>query len=128
LKSRNRQQWILIAMYLLAQSTTCRADVPQEQVPEVAHLLSFVSASDCRLIRNGRESSNAAAVKHIQRKYRYFRDAITDTESFIELAASRSTSSGEDYRVACPGKSAENSGDWLMRELKRFRSASGRPD
>ena len=117
--------WIL--SWLIALSAVVGsgvADVPEAQQAEVDHLLAFVQNSDCQFIRNGAASGNAAAVNHIRRKYRHFRDQIEDTESFIELTASISTISGQHYIITCPGQPEQNSGDWLMGELVRFRKES----
>ncbi|MBT8133201.1 MAG: DUF5329 domain-containing protein, partial [Gammaproteobacteria bacterium] len=44
------------------------------------------------------------------------------TEEFIEYSATKSTMSGDYYMVSCPGKETIRTQDWLMAELKRFRT------
>ena len=44
-----------------------RADVPENQVAEVNHLISFVKTSDCVLNRNGTDHPGEKSVAHIQR-------------------------------------------------------------
>ena len=61
-------------------------------------------------------------VSHIEKKYDYFRDDIKNTEEFIEYSATKSTMSGDYYTVSCPGKETIRTQDWLMAELKRFRT------
>jgi hypothetical protein len=102
--------------------TVCPADVPDPQRPEVAHLIAYLRDSDCRMIRNGKAYTGADGAQHVQRKYDYFRDEIGSTEEFIEYAASKSTMSGKPYRVQCPGAQPLPSRDWLLRELRSFRS------
>ena len=97
------------------------ADVPNSQRAEVEHLIAYLGRSDCALVRNGKSHSPEEGVRHVRRKYDHFRDDISSTEDFIELAASRSTLSGRDYEVRCPGKAPLSSRDWLTRELQRFR-------
>ena len=99
-----------------------RADVPENQVAEVNHLINFVKTSDCVLNRNGTDHSGEKSVAHIQKKYNYFRKKIKSTEDFIEYSATKSTMSGKYYTVTCPGQEAINSQDWLLNELARFRS------
>ena len=99
-----------------------RADVPDAQVPEVEHLLAYLESSDCELVRNGRWHTGEEAVKHVRRKYEYYRDDISSTEDFIELSASRSKMSGKPYQVHCPGQPTVNSQDWLLTELSAFRA------
>ena len=98
------------------------ADVPSNQVKEVNHLLAFVKNSGCIINRNGTEHPADKGIEHIKMKYDYFRDEITNTEDFIKYSATKSTMSGEYYTVSCPDKKLINTQDWLMNELKRFRT------
>jgi len=98
------------------------ADVPANQLQEVNHLLAFVKNSGCIINRNGTEHTAEKGISHIEMKYDYFRDDIKSTEEFIEYSATKSTMSGDYYTVTCPGKKSINTQDWLMNELKRFRT------
>ena len=98
------------------------ADVPSNQVKEVIHLLAFVENSACIINRNGSDYPAEKGVSHIEMKYDYFRDDINNTEEFIKYSATKSTMSGDYYTVTCPGKKSINTQDWLMNELKRFRT------
>ncbi|GMT39865.1 MAG: hypothetical protein IEMM0001_0600 [bacterium] len=116
---------LLSIILILAVFQIVHADVPPEQQPEVEHLLDFVRQSDCVLIRNGSEYSGKKGVSHIQKKYDYFRDDITSTEAFIEYSATKSTMSGKDYTIRCPGKKEIRTKDWLLNELNDFRKKTG---
>jgi hypothetical protein len=109
---------ILLFMFLSSVS----ADVPEEQVVEVEHLLNYLADSDCRMIRNGKSYSSKDGAKHMRRKYNYFRDEISSTEEFIEFAGTKSTRSGRLYEVLCIGQEREFSRDWLLVELKVYRN------
>ncbi|MBT8120028.1 MAG: DUF5329 domain-containing protein [Gammaproteobacteria bacterium] len=98
------------------------ADVPANQVIEVSHLLAFVKESGCIINRNGTDHPAVKGISHIEKKYDYFRDDIQSTEEFIEYSATKSTMSGDYYMVSCPGKETIRTQDWLMAELKRFRT------
>lgn len=98
------------------------ADVPAEQLREVEHLLVFVKESGCIINRNGSEYLAKKGLSHIEKKYDYFRDDISSTEEFIELSATKSTMSGDYYTVKCPGKKSIRTKDWLLAELKRYRT------
>lgn len=111
----------LITVLILIHPAPLLADVPPAQQHEVAHLLLFVGKSSCSLIRNGSSHQGNDAAAHIKQKYDYFRGKIKTTEQFIELAASKSSSSGKEYRVSCPGEPQISSRDWLMAELGRYR-------
>jgi hypothetical protein len=87
---------------------------------EIAHLLQYMSESDCIFIRNGREYDGKRARQHMERKYNYAKRAILTADSFIEKIATRSSRSGKPYKVRC--KDVEMpSADWFRAELERFR-------
>jgi hypothetical protein len=88
----------------------------------VEHLLAFLENSECEMVRNGRSHNGEEAVKHVRRKYEYYRDDIYSTEDFIRLSASRSTMSGKPYQIHCPGQPTVTSQDWLLTELAAFRA------
>jgi len=91
---------------------------------EIDHLLGFIASSPCRFVRNGEAYDAAAARAHIERKYDHAKRWIQTAEQFIEYTATKSSTTGQAYRVICPG-GEEPSADWLMRELVRFRAGSG---
>ena len=97
------------------------ADVADAEAHEVQHLLEYLRSTDCVMERNGERHSGADAYTHVRKKYDYFRDDITTSEEFIDLAATKSTLSGMYYRVLCPGQTPVRSRDWLLRELRRYR-------
>jgi len=97
------------------------ADVPETQNAEVQHLIDYLKTSGCEMERNGSRHDAEEAVKHIQKKYDYYRDDIKTTEDFIEKSASQSMLSGSKYRVHCPGGKVRLTADWLMEELERYR-------
>lgn len=97
------------------------ADVPDSQKHEVEHLLLFVKNTDCKLERNGRMHDGESAYSHINKKYDYFKDEITSTETFIEYSATKSTMSGKYYYVHCGNSEPVKSGDWLLQELINYR-------
>ena len=93
---------------------------------EIDALLSRLQASGCQFNRNGTWYSAPEAKGHLLRKLEYIegRGTITSTEQFIELAASRSSSSGKAYQVRCGGESPVQSKQWLTDQLKVLRSSA----
>ena len=89
---------------------------------EINHLLNFVEETDCIYIRNGNEHKGPEARTHIQKKYDYYRDDIESAEDFIKYSATKSVLSGSRYKVDCPEEKQQLSNDWLLSELKRYRS------
>ena len=113
-----RAHALLLILFSLIPAAS--ADTTQE----IDHLLDFIGSSSCIFIRNAAEYDATAARSHIERKYEYARKWIETAEQFIEYTATRSSISGEPYRVICSGRE-ELSADWMRRELARFRAASG---
>jgi len=97
------------------------ADVPESQKHEVEHLLEFVESTRCMFERNGKKHSGEEASKHIERKYKHYRDQIATTEEFIEYAATKSSMSGRYYLVYCETDAPVKSKDWLLEELSNYR-------
>ncbi len=112
---------LMLALLLLGQLPSTSPDVPDGQQHEVQHLLNFIANSHCIIDRNGSQHNGQDALAHIQKKYAYFRDDITSTESFIEYSASKSTFSGKNYTVVCDDH-RKTSQQWLLDELATYRS------
>lgn len=110
-----------LVLICLLNSQAVFADVPDSQIKEVNHLLAFIKNSSCIINRNGTDYLAEKGVVHIENKYDYFRDDIKSTEDFIEYSATKSTMSGDNYMVMCPGKKTIKSQDWLLNELKKYR-------
>lgn len=113
---------LALALLLLGQLSSISADVPDGQRHEVEYLLNFIANSHCIIDRNGSQHNGQDALAHIQKKYSYFRDDITSTESFIEYSASKSTLSGKNYTVVCDDQ-RQTTQQWLLDELATYRSA-----
>ena len=107
--------------FALVLASEVQADVPETQKPEVQHLINYLKNSGCQMERNGSKHDAQEAVEHIQKKYDYYKEDIKTTEDFIDRSASRSSLSGRDYHVLCPGQEARPTADWLKEELERFR-------
>ena len=50
------------------------------------------------------------------------RGTVASTEQFIELAATKSSSSGQSYQVKCGAVAAVPSAQWLGQQLKQIRA------
>ncbi len=114
---------VIIFTVLAPYQNPAGADVPQAQKPEVEYLLGLVKTSACKFERNGKLYDGQKAYEHIEKKYEHFRDEITSTETFIEYAATKSIISGKPYLIICPGAEPENTGEWMMRELRKYRES-----
>ncbi len=90
---------------------------------EINHLLEFVASTSCQYERNGSVYDGVRAEQHIKRKYEYFKDKIISAEDFIKYSATKSTMSGRHYKIHCDNIAIQNSSDWLLNELKKYRDS-----
>jgi hypothetical protein len=97
------------------------ADVPPHQVKEVDHLIEYIRNTPCLLERNDKKYTGKEVIKHILKKYDYFRDEIKSTEDFIKYSASKSELSGKLYVAYCEGRKPVEGNTWLMGELTNYR-------
>ena len=107
---------IVLLMFL---SNAAYADTQKE----INHLLDFVANTTCKYERNGTIYDGVEAQIHIKKKYHYFIDKIISAEDFIKFSATRSTMSGNKYKILCVDMPVQNSADWLLEELKKFRQS-----
>jgi hypothetical protein len=91
-------------------------------IDEISHLLAFVESTDCTFERNGDRHSGIEAVKHINDKYKYYSSDIETAEDFIMYSATKSRISSRFYTVHCGDQLPIKSRDWLLKELKHYRS------
>ena len=99
--------------------------MPPLEEMRVKSLIARVAASDGTVfIRNGREYTAADAAEFLRRKCGERLDSYADAEEFVKTCASRSSTSGEIYRIRLAGMaealpSAEVLGRWLATIPKR---------
>jgi len=108
-----------LVVLLVVVSNAAYADTRKE----IAHLLDFVAYTECKYERNGTLYGGIEAQGHIKKKYHYFIDKINSAEDFIKYSATRSTMSGKKYKILCADMPVQYSGDWLLKELKKFRQS-----
>lgn len=115
---------ILISVLSMA-SVAVASPPPAEVGREISGLFAALDHSGCQFNRNGSWYDAGHAHAHLQGKYNYLarRGAVTTTERFIDLAASRSSMSGRPYQVRCGATPAVPSATWFNRELVKLRAA-----
>lgn len=119
---------ILVALASAASLGAAQQATPAAAVREIAALLDHIERSGCRFERNGTWHEAPAARVHIERKYRAVveRTPVPSAEIFIELAASRSSTTGRPYQVRCGQAPAQPSAAWLTEALARQRAQGQR--
>ncbi len=112
---------------VLALSFSLAVHAEDDPAPrEIEYLLSFVSASDCVFIRNGREHDSSDAASHLRKKYRRASRHAKTAENFIDRLATGSSLSGKPYTVMCDGE-VLMTGDWLHQALSLYRESYTEP-
>ena len=116
-------RFTITLLSLLFLDSAVAADVDLAAQKEIAHLLDYLKQSNCQFGRNGSWFGPDEAVAHINIKYQYLlrKKAIRSADNFIDRAASKSSISGEPYRVACGESAAVESAEWFRGELDVFR-------
>lgn len=117
---------LLLALPVGAMAQPVVPPVAARTQVEIDHLFDFLARSSCQFNRNGNWHDMVAAKAHVNTKYEYLKERgqISSTETFIDNAASKSSFSGKDYLVQCPGSGPVPSASWLKSELARFRQSS----
>ena len=111
-----------VCIGLLQPTAMVHAESSQAPV-EIEHLLEFVAGSGCTFHRNGSDHDSVDAADHMRLKYSRGKRYADTAEHFIDRLASKSSWTGKVYTVTCADHT-EPSGEWLNRELKRYRAAS----
>lgn len=117
---------ILLTLTLAAATQLATAaPAPAATRAEIDALLAKLEASACTFNRNGKWHDAKEAQAHLRKKLQYMEDrnALQTTEQFIELGASKSSTSGKPYLVRCGNAAPVESRNWLSSELKAVRAA-----
>ena len=120
-------KWLLALTITVLALPAWSAEPDAVTRAEVAHLLKYLETSGCQFQRNGSWYPPGRAASHLNQKYEYMlkKGLVTNTESFIEGAASESSASGKPYSVKCGDSATVPSATWLRDELARFRTKKG---
>ena len=93
---------------------------PQKIEALLAHI---AGAAGVVFIRNGSEHSPQDAAEHLRGKWESAggpANAKATVQDFIDQVGSRSSISGEEYRVRLPDGREMSSGDWLRQQLREI--------
>lgn len=122
LPTRPMKKLILVFAALFSGMSIAAEPTPVTKL-EIAHLFAYLQASGCQFERNGTWYDSSEAVSHLNTKYQYLlgQGLVVSSEAFIARAASKSSLSGQAYRVRCGSNPAVNSADWFGAELEKYR-------
>ena len=108
--------------------TAAQAEPPPSARAEIDYLLLYIQTAGCSFYRNGTWYDGPRAKEHLKSKYDYLaeRNQIGAAEDFIDKAATKSSMSGNPYKIRCANSGEVESGPWLRQVLLHHR-ASDRP-
>jgi hypothetical protein len=120
-----RRLFLLLTGILIAASAV--AALSPAVKAEIDSLLARLETSACEFNRNGSWYPATDAKAHLLQKLKYLEDRgmVQSTEQFIELAASKSSLSGQPYLVRCANAAPVPSRTWLLSQLQTLRPAAG---
>jgi len=96
-----KQALFVLAAVLCIILQAARAAPPPAAETEINHLLGLMENSGCEFFRNGTWYDAQRAAAHLRSKYTALavNAQIETAEDFIDKAASRSSTSGQDYLI-----------------------------
>jgi len=111
---------LLLPLNVLADQLT---DAAKKEIP---HLFSSLETSGCEFYRNGTWHDANAASAHLKKKYQYLLDKelLSSSESFIAMAATKSSISGTPYQVRCGKADTVDSAVWFAKQLDIYRKTA----
>jgi hypothetical protein len=119
------RSWLTPVLLCAMPFTAPHAQPSRTAQIEIGYLLSYIATSGCSFYRNGSWYDAARAKAHLQAKYNYLaaHHLIRSTEDFIEKGATKSSISGQPYKIKCGTGGEVASGEWLREVLVRYRTS-----
>lgn len=88
------------------------------ELDRIATLLARLASSDLRFLRGSDECSGSEAAAHLRRKLDAEPTPIGTVEEFVHRIASRSSVTGEAYRVRFPDGRTRPAEEWLREQVR----------
>jgi hypothetical protein len=95
------------------------------ETEKIERLLDVVRTSNIVFIRNGEEHTAPDAEQHLRGKWKLAVNEIATAHDFIAKLASRSSTTGEEYRVRLADGSELPSAEWLTARLAEIEGRAG---
>jgi hypothetical protein len=115
----------ILLTVLLCLVSRCAYAQEAGEADEIQYLISSVEALEgAKFFRNGREYDVKAATSHLRLKLRAAGNRVKTADDFIRLCASKSSMSGEPYRIQFSNGITMEAGVFFRNRLKMFRETS----
>jgi len=113
---------VLLLLLLLIPGVLGAKDAREEK--RIEHLLQTVeSLKGAAFIRNGTEYDAKDAGKHLRLKLKLASARVKTAEDFIEVCASRSSFSGDAYKIRLPDGTTTETAPFFRAKLREFDEA-----
>ena len=114
-----RFPWMVLLLLLITATPLYGRELREQQ--RIDHLLKTVgSLQNAVFIRNGSEYEAKAAETHLRQKLDYAGEKLKTAEQFIEYCATRSSMSGQPYRIRLSDGKTVEAGPFLRSKLNEF--------
>ncbi|GAC1459024.1 MAG: hypothetical protein PVSMB6_18450 [Steroidobacteraceae bacterium] len=121
----NRLSQAILGLVLAVAFVPAARTAPPEAQAEINYLLQYVKTSGCEFYRNGSWFDAGRAQAHLRQKYELAKGAgINSAEDFIEQTATKSSLSGQPYKVRCGGGEPITANQWLHAALAALRTGT----
>jgi hypothetical protein len=114
--------WILLFGLLSGVSAVAATLSENQKIDALIHSIEVLPGA--HFIRNGKSYDGAAAADHLRMKRRYGGSRIKTANDFITNCASRSSMSGEPYRIQLANGSTITAESFFRAKLKRIETSS----
>jgi tellurite resistance protein len=112
---------VCLGALVAACCAVARADPTPAERARIEQLLAAVAKrTDIRFLRNGKEYDSAQAADFLRGKYGWRIEKVATVQDFIEQIGTRSTASGDVYKVRLADGRTISSADFLVQELRRL--------
>ena len=117
---------LLLLLLLLIPGVLRAKDAREEK--RIEHLLQAVeSLKGAAFIRNGTEYDATDAGRHLRLKLKLAGDRVKTAEDFINICASRSSFSGDAYKIRLPDGTTTETAPFFQAKLREFDDATSKP-
>ena len=117
-----RTSLVILLLLLLIPVVLRASDTNEEQ--RIEHLIQTVeSLKGAVFIRNGTEYDAKEAGKHLRMKLKLAGERVKTAEDFIKLCASRSSLSGDAYKIRLAGGTTTETAPFFRAKLREFDDA-----
>jgi hypothetical protein len=120
-KMHGRLLWMFSLAVLFASFAFAASLTEEQKIDALIHSIEVLP--DAQFIRNGNEHDGKAAAEHLRQKRRYAGDRIKTASDFIACCASRSSVTGEPYRIRFANGETVDAEAFLRAELKRIEAS-----